>query len=175
MGRAARTCRGTAASCQSFLQSGLNTLTAGVIAPLAWGATLHLAAAQAVLIALGIAMLAGWEPVVSLPHLEKGGRDRTFRSMYLFGVSYAIASLGCTLPARWCEAVSSTSLRWRSSRTASPRLALIQTRCELMRRPTRSARSPAERASRCRSSAPQRAPASKRCSSNSPLKLNVKE
>lgn len=47
---------------------------------------------------LGVAMLAGWEPVVSLPHLEKGGRDRTFRSMYLFGVSYAIASLGCTLP-----------------------------------------------------------------------------
>ena len=50
------------------------------------------------LVVLGIAMLAGWEPVVSLPHLEKGGRDRTFRSMYLFGVSYAIASLGCTLP-----------------------------------------------------------------------------
>jgi cytochrome c biogenesis protein CcdA len=50
------------------------------------------------LVVLGIAMLAGWEPVVSLPHLEKGGRDRTFRSMFLFGVSYAVASLGCTLP-----------------------------------------------------------------------------
>lgn len=50
------------------------------------------------LVALGAAMLAGWEPVVALPKLEKGGRDRTFMSMYLFGISYAIASLGCTLP-----------------------------------------------------------------------------
>lgn len=50
------------------------------------------------LILLGVAMLAGWEPVISLPHLEKGGRDRTFRSMFLFGVSYGVASLGCTLP-----------------------------------------------------------------------------
>lgn len=50
------------------------------------------------LVALGSAMLAGWEPIVSLPKLEKGGKDRTFLSMYIFGVSYAIASLGCTLP-----------------------------------------------------------------------------
>lgn len=50
------------------------------------------------LIALGVAMLAGWEPSVAVPHLEKGGKDRTFISMYVFGISYAIASLGCTLP-----------------------------------------------------------------------------
>ncbi len=50
------------------------------------------------LVVLGAAMLAGWEPIVNLPKLERGGRSRTFVSMYVFGVSYAIASLGCTLP-----------------------------------------------------------------------------
>lgn len=50
------------------------------------------------LIGVGIAMLIGWEPSFAVPRLEKGGDDRTLRSMYLFGVSYAIASLGCTLP-----------------------------------------------------------------------------
>lgn len=50
------------------------------------------------LVALGVAMLAGWKPVVLLPRLDKGGRSRRFGSMVLFGVSYAIASLGCTLP-----------------------------------------------------------------------------
>lgn len=50
------------------------------------------------LIALGIAMLAGWKPIVLLPRLDRGGRSRRFGSMVLFGVSYAIASLGCTLP-----------------------------------------------------------------------------
>jgi hypothetical protein len=50
------------------------------------------------LAALGIAMLAGWKLVVALPRLDKGGRSRRFGSMVLFGISYAIASLGCTLP-----------------------------------------------------------------------------
>jgi cytochrome c biogenesis protein CcdA len=50
------------------------------------------------LVVLGAAMLAGWKPVVLLPRLDKGGRSRRFGSMVLFGVSYAIASLGCTLP-----------------------------------------------------------------------------
>jgi cytochrome c biogenesis protein CcdA len=50
------------------------------------------------LVALGIAMLAGWKPVVLLPRLDRGGRSRRFGSMVLFGISYAIASLGCTLP-----------------------------------------------------------------------------
>lgn len=49
-------------------------------------------------LALGIALLAGWELRVSLPHLERGGRDRTLVSMFVFGVSYAVASLSCTLP-----------------------------------------------------------------------------
>lgn len=52
----------------------------------------------AALICVGVAMVAGWEPSFGLPKLEKGGRDRTLGSMFLFGISYAIASLGCTLP-----------------------------------------------------------------------------
>ena len=51
-----------------------------------------------VLVVLGIAMLRGFEPVVSLPKLERGGRERTGRSMFVFGVSYAIASISCALP-----------------------------------------------------------------------------
>ncbi len=50
------------------------------------------------LVALGVAMLIGWEPTFSLPRLEKGGKDRTMVSMFVFGLSYGIASLGCTLP-----------------------------------------------------------------------------
>lgn len=51
-----------------------------------------------VLAGLGVAMLAGYQLKVALPRLERGGRDRRFGSMVLFGVSYAIASLSCTLP-----------------------------------------------------------------------------
>ncbi len=50
------------------------------------------------LLALGIAMLAGYEPRIALPRLDRGGRERTVASMFVFGVSYAIASIGCTLP-----------------------------------------------------------------------------
>jgi cytochrome c-type biogenesis protein len=50
------------------------------------------------LLALGVAMLAGFEPLVRLPKLDRGGRTRTVRSMFVFGVSYAVASIGCTLP-----------------------------------------------------------------------------
>jgi cytochrome c-type biogenesis protein len=50
------------------------------------------------LLVLGVAMLCGVEVNARLPRLDKGGRDRTVRSMFLFGVSYAIASIGCALP-----------------------------------------------------------------------------
>jgi len=50
------------------------------------------------LVVLGIAMVAGYTPLVDLPKLERGGRERTTRSMFVFGVSYAVASIGCTLP-----------------------------------------------------------------------------
>ena len=51
------------------------------------------------LFALGIAMLFGYRLPFSTPKLDIGdrARDRTFVSMYLFGVAYAIASIGCTI------------------------------------------------------------------------------
>lgn len=49
------------------------------------------------LVALAIAMLFGFEPALRLPKLEKGTGSREFGSMFVFGVSYAVASLGCTI------------------------------------------------------------------------------
>lgn len=48
--------------------------------------------------ALGVALLFGFELRLALPHLDRGGRERTLVSMFVFGVSYAVASLSCTLP-----------------------------------------------------------------------------
>jgi cytochrome c biogenesis protein CcdA len=62
------------------------------------------------LAALGVAMLAGFEPSVVLPKLNRGGRERGMRSMFLFGISYAIASLSCTLPV-FLSAVGTTFTR----------------------------------------------------------------
>jgi cytochrome c-type biogenesis protein len=50
------------------------------------------------LVVLGIAMARGYEPVVQLPKLNRGGRERTGQSMFVFGISYAIASISCALP-----------------------------------------------------------------------------
>lgn len=49
------------------------------------------------LLQLGVAMLFGFQPLLSLPKLQKGGQTRSFMSMFLFGVSYALASLTCTI------------------------------------------------------------------------------
>ena len=46
---------------------------------------------------LGLAMLSGYELNFAAPKLGKGGGDRSLRSMFTFGLSYAIASLGCTI------------------------------------------------------------------------------
>jgi cytochrome c-type biogenesis protein len=46
---------------------------------------------------LGIALLAGRQLTVPLPHLERGGSSRELGSMLLFGISYAVASLSCAL------------------------------------------------------------------------------
>ena len=48
------------------------------------------------LVAMGVAMLAGWKPRVITPGVS-GGRERTFGSMFVFGIAYAIASIGCTI------------------------------------------------------------------------------
>ena len=51
--------RGLAASCQTFFQSGFNSLAAALIAPALWGSTLTLALGMAGLMTLGgIAALA---------------------------------------------------------------------------------------------------------------------
>jgi cytochrome c-type biogenesis protein len=47
---------------------------------------------------LGIAMLAGYEPVVNLPKLGRAREGRRYTAVFTFGISYAVASLSCTLP-----------------------------------------------------------------------------
>ncbi|MGE0794320.1 MAG: cytochrome c biogenesis CcdA family protein [Acidimicrobiia bacterium] len=47
---------------------------------------------------LGVATLLGHPLRPGLPRLDRGGRTRGAGSMVLFGISYAVASLGCTLP-----------------------------------------------------------------------------
>lgn len=49
------------------------------------------------LVVLGVAMLAGYKPMVSMPSMQKGTDSRSTLSMFLFGVSYAVASLSCTI------------------------------------------------------------------------------
>lgn len=50
------------------------------------------------LVVLGIAVLRGFEPMVRLPHLDVGRQGRELATMFLYGISYAIASLSCTIP-----------------------------------------------------------------------------
>ena len=50
------------------------------------------------LIALGIAVIRGWRIPLATPKLNRGGRSGAFSSMFVFGASYAVASLGCSLP-----------------------------------------------------------------------------
>ncbi len=49
-----------------------------------------------ILIVLGIAMLFGWKPsfTTSMPGAK---RDHSTRAMFVFGIGYAIASIGCTI------------------------------------------------------------------------------
>ena len=49
------------------------------------------------LVGLGLAMVRGLQLDVRLPKLDKGTGSRQLASMYLFGVSYAVASLSCTI------------------------------------------------------------------------------
>ena len=50
------------------------------------------------IVALGIALLLGREVTVGLPKASRAASGRGYRSVFLFGVSYAVASLSCTLP-----------------------------------------------------------------------------
>jgi len=49
------------------------------------------------LIVLGAAMLFGYRLPMTTPKLDVAQRDRSVASMFVFGVAYAIASIGCTL------------------------------------------------------------------------------
>ena len=49
------------------------------------------------LLGLGIALLLGRQLMIKIPRFQKGGQDGTLPSMFLFGVSYAVASLSCTI------------------------------------------------------------------------------
>jgi len=46
----------------------------------------------------GVAMLRGWKPVITLPQPSAGVRRRGTGGAAVFGISYAVASLSCTLP-----------------------------------------------------------------------------
>jgi cytochrome c biogenesis protein CcdA len=50
------------------------------------------------LVVLGIAVLRGFEQTVRLPHLDVDRNGRELVTMFLYGLSYAIASLSCTIP-----------------------------------------------------------------------------
>jgi len=50
------------------------------------------------LVVLGIVTLFGVHLPIFTPRMNAGGRDRSLRSMFLYGISYAVASIGCTLP-----------------------------------------------------------------------------
>ena len=52
----------------------------------------------AVLVVLGAALLGGKQLTVLLPKFQRGGAGRDVRSLFLFGVSYAVASVSCGLP-----------------------------------------------------------------------------
>ncbi len=49
------------------------------------------------LIILGIAMLFGYRLPFTTPKIDPGQRDRTVFSMFIFGIAYAVASIGCTI------------------------------------------------------------------------------
>jgi cytochrome c biogenesis protein CcdA len=48
------------------------------------------------LVAMGVLMLTGWKPRIAQPNVSVQ-RERTLRNMFLFGIAYAVASIGCTI------------------------------------------------------------------------------
>lgn len=52
----------------------------------------------AALALLGLFLLSGRELKIALPRLDAGGRTSGVRSMVGYGMSYAVVSVGCTLP-----------------------------------------------------------------------------
>ena len=48
------------------------------------------------LVVMGAMMLSGWKPRIAQPNVSIQ-RERTYRNMFLFGIAYAVASIGCTI------------------------------------------------------------------------------
>ncbi|MCU0271212.1 MAG: cytochrome c biogenesis CcdA family protein [Acidimicrobiales bacterium] len=94
-------------------------LFGAVISPLAVSVERYLPWATIVigvaLVGLGVWMLAGRQLVLRVPKLDRGGRDGGLVSMFLFGVSYAVASLSCTIG----PFLAVTSSTFRSGSVAS--------------------------------------------------------
>lgn len=51
----------------------------------------------AAFVVIGVAMLFGYRLPFVTPRFDVGRRDRTVRSMFVYGVAYAVVSLSCTL------------------------------------------------------------------------------
>ena len=51
-----------------------------------------------ILILLGLAMIRGYQPNIKIPSLHIKNFNRQLPSIFLFGVSYAIVSIGCSAP-----------------------------------------------------------------------------
>jgi cytochrome c biogenesis protein CcdA len=49
-----------------------------------------------VLVGVGIAMLLGWKPAFATPTITPS-KERSLRAMFIFGIAYAVASIGCTI------------------------------------------------------------------------------
>ncbi len=50
------------------------------------------------LVVLGVVMVRGFQPSLTLPRFQRRRAGGGLRSMFLFGISYATVSLSCTLP-----------------------------------------------------------------------------
>ncbi|MFT4658428.1 MAG: cytochrome c-type biogenesis protein [Candidatus Aldehydirespiratoraceae bacterium] len=61
------------------------------------------------LIGLGVAMLFGYKPSFMNPNLNVGEKDKTIRSMFIYGIAYAVASIGCTIGLFIATVFSTTS------------------------------------------------------------------
>jgi membrane associated rhomboid family serine protease len=47
-------------------------------------------------VGVGIAMLLGWKPAFATPTITPS-KERSLRAMFIFGIAYAVASIGCTI------------------------------------------------------------------------------
>ena len=51
-----------------------------------------------ILVLVGVAIVAGYHPVLNVPSIQMGTSNRQLPSIFLFGISYAFVSIGCSAP-----------------------------------------------------------------------------